>query len=333
MTDQTQTAQAAHSSASMLPQFDPGDASAALDWLRNRYMLNPRDELFEDALREILEEDIHGNLTAKPQRIGLVKETRGILVTGNTGDGKTALIRRNLQRLPGIGLTDGMGPGKALYLRVPPEATLKGMATEIMENTGYPKVNDRLRTMELWAMALNRLSMLGITILWIDEAHHMMEVTKEIVFVLRRLKSLMQGDNGIALVVSGINELDAKFHMDRETSERFNRIKLGPIRTNKERMALLDFIDLSCSYVQLTPISDEHIVERLEFATHGSIGRSIEYCFSAIGRALRRKDRALRLDDFRRSFNLKRGFDDIGPFDDEAWPDLKDILEKKGWSV
>lgn len=74
--------------------------------------------------------------TAVRQRIGLVKETGGVLVTGQTGGGKTILIRRNLIRHEGIGLTDGTGPGKTLYIRVPAEATLKGVVAKILERRG-----------------------------------------------------------------------------------------------------------------------------------------------------------------------------------------------------
>lgn len=312
---------------------DPSDASACVKWLRKRYMKSVRDPIFNEALEEILETDRDGRLTATPQRIGLINETRGVLVIGHTRDGKTALIRRNLMRHACIGLTEGIEPGKALYIRVSPEATLKGVASEILVNTGYGSVNQKLRTSVIWDMAVHRLAMLGITILWIDEAHHMLRLSKEVGSVLRRMKSLMQGTTSLALIVSGIKLLDDKIRTDPETSERFTRVLLGPIRSNQERHDLRKFIDLCCSFVNLAPVTDPDLVARLEFVTHGSIGRSIEFCHSAIHRALRRGDRKLTLEDFRRGFDLKRGFSDDGPFDPEDWPVLKDILEKKGWSA
>lgn len=322
----------ANASGLNLP-VDPGDPSACIAWLRERYMKNPRDQIFEDALKEILETDRNGQLTAAPQRIGLVKETRGILVTGQTGDGKTALIRRNLTRHEGIGLTDGFGPEKALYIRVPAEATLKGVAARILKATGYPKFSSKLNASDLWDMAAVSFASKGISILWIDEAHHMLEITKEVPLVLRRLKSLMQGDNSLALIISGVRKLDEKVLTDGETSERFSRVRLGPIRTDQERRDLRHFIDLCCSHVKIAPVADPELIARLEFATHGSIGRSIEYCHSAILRALRRGDGQLVLDDFRRGLDLKRGFTDVGPFDAGDWPRLEEILETKVWTV
>lgn len=310
--------------------FDLGDPSACATWLRERYMKTARDQHFEDALTEILQCGPGGVLTATPQRIGLINETRGLLVIGATGDGKTAMIRRNLRYHSGIGLTEGLGPGKALYVRVPAEATLKGVATDILKQTGYPKVNARLRTTEVWDMAIARLAMLEITILWIDEAHHMLEIQKEVTSVLRRLKTLMQGDHSLALIVSGIHKLDEKVQTDKETSDRFVRIRLGPVRSDHDRQALMTFMDACCEQVQLARMTDQHLVERMECATNGSFGRSIELFHAAVGRAMRRGDGLLTLHDFRRSFDLKRGCSDDGPFDAEPWPELKAILEKKG---
>lgn len=333
MTERPETDDSISGASPLKLPCDPSDASASVKWLRSRYMKNVRDPIFNEALEEVLETDLEGRLTSSPQRIGLIKETRGVLVIGHTGDGKTALIRRNLTRHSLIGLSDGIEPGKALYLRVPPEATLKGVATDILTKTGYGSVNEKIRTSVVWDMVAHRLAVRGITILWLDEAHHMLREAKEIAPVLRRMKSLMQGENSLVLIVSGIKFLDDKIRTDPETSERFSRVLLGPIRSDQERRDLHKFIERCCSFVDLAPVTDPDLVARLEFATRGSIGRSIEFCHSAILRALRRGDRQLTLDDFRRGFDLKRGFSDDGPFDPEDWPVLKDILEKKGWSA
>jgi len=268
-----------------------------------------------------------------PQRIGLIRETRGLLLTGATGDGKTALIRRCLQQHAGIGLTDGEGAGNALYVRVPAEATLKGVATDILVKTGYHHVASKWRTTEVWDMAIHRLALRGITILWIDEAHHMLEIQKEVTSVLRRLKTLMQGENSLVLIVSGIHMLEEKIQSDPETSERFMRMRLGPYRTVRERDELWTYIVRCCGLLGLSPPSNQHLVERLELATRGSLGRSLEMTYAAIRRALESKTGRLTLEHYRRSFDLRRGGQDDGPFDAEDWPTLKEMLAKKGWAA
>jgi type II secretory pathway predicted ATPase ExeA len=312
---------------------DPNDPAAFCRWLRGRYMRNPRDDLFRAALQEILVTTPAGTLTATPMRFDLVNETRGILAYGETGSGKSALIGRNLRREPAIGLWEGEGEGtgKAFYIRVPPSATLKGLATEMANKTGY-HVATKLRTTEVWDLAKHRLAQRGVTILWIDEAHHLLR-GKEAEEVRQHLKSLMQGDKAMALIVSGIPSLDANIRMDRETDRRFEaRVALGPMRTEQERAKLREFFDLCCELARLAPPRDAHLVERLEAVTHSSLGASIELFQKAIYRALRRRDGRLTLEDFQSLYDMKRGFHAISPFDPEDWPSLKDRLQALGWA-
>lgn len=317
--------------APMTAAPDPSDPAAFCSWLGDRYMLNPRDEMFSAALAEILATTPEGTLTATPMRFDLVNETRGILVYGESGSGKTALIRRNLRRSAAIGLWDGSGHGKAFYIRVPPEATLKGLATEIAKETGY-HVAPRLRTTEVWEIALHRLAQRGITVLWVDEAHHLLG-GKENVEVRQRLKSLMQGDKAMALIVSGIPLLDANIRQDPETNRRFlARVVLGPIQTEQERGKLREFFGRCCELARLAPPRDPYLVERLEAVTHSSLGGSIEMFQKAIYRALRRRDGQLALEDFQFLYDLRRGHHALGPFDPEDWPSLKDRLQSLGWA-
>ena len=151
--------------------------------------------------------------------------------------------------------------------------------------------------------------------------------------VLRRLKTLLQGDNAIGLIVSGIPMLNEQFQTDDETNERFFRIRLTPMQTEAERRELGSFIHGCCKLVEISPPADEFLTERLVAAFNGSLGRAIECTQSAIGRALRRADGQLTLDDYRRSYNLKRGSYEDGPFDREPWPVLVQILEKQGWAA
>lgn len=320
------------SSSTITDRPDLLDSGAVSDWLRDRYMRNPRDADFEDLSREVLRTGPDGAITADPLRFGLVGETRGLLVTAESGAGKTTLIRRNLTRQPQIGVTDGKTPGRAFYIRVKPEATLKGLATKIAEDLGYPPISSGARTTEVWEAALNRLKLRGITIIWIDEAHHMLQPSREVKAVLRRFKALMQDEPNFVLILSGVPDLENLIRQDEETDGRLFRMRLSPIRTETERSSIRQYISRCCELVELEPPSDPYMVQRLEAATRGSFGRSLELTQFAITRALRRRDGLLRLDDFRRSYDWKRRTDGDGPFDEEDWPTLKQILETQGWS-
>lgn len=310
---------------------DPSDPAAFCRWLGERYMLNDRDDRLLAALGEVLASTPDGALAAIPLRFGLVNETRGVLVSGASGSGKTALIRRTLRRTPLLGLWDGTGQGRAFHIRVPADATLKGLATELARATGY-HVSSKLRTTDIWEIALHRLAQREITILWIDEVHHLLG-GRELREALQNLKSLMQGEKAISMIISGVPTLHALVAKDDETSRRFDaRVVLGPIQTEAERATLREFFERCCELARLSPPRDPHLVERLEAATHSSLGSSIEMFQKGIYRALRRGEGKLGLEDFRFLNDIKRGHIGIGPFDAEPWPDLKDRLQERGWA-
>jgi hypothetical protein len=312
---------------------DLADTSACLKWLRERYMKNARDTALDDRLKEILETDRDGNLTAVPQRNGLIQEVRGLLTFGDSRDGKTALLARNLIRQPLIGLSYGTEPGRALYIKTPPDASLKGVAMHILKKTGYPEVNPRIRTHEAWDAVVHRLHMRGFTILWLDEAHHMFERSSEVKAVLRRLKNIMQGEQAILLILSGIPSLDTIVRRDPETSERLIRLRLGGLKGPDERADLLRFLKTCGLMIKVSLPEDPHLIERLDFANGGSLGLIVENTYSAMGRAMRRGDRAVTLEDFAKYAEQKKGYaDQEGPFEPGDWPTLQKVLEQRGWT-
>jgi len=326
----------AHTPTSSGPVPEPpdlSDTSACLKWLRERYMKNTRDTDLDECLKEILETDRDGNLTAVPQRNGLIQEVRGLLTYGETRDGKTALLARNLIRQPSIGLSYGTGPGRALYIKTPPDASLKGVALHILKTTGYPEVNERLRTHQVWDAVLHRLQMLKFTILWLDEAHHMFEHSGEVKAVLRRLKNIMQGDQAILLILSGIPALDTILRKDPETSERLIRLRLGALKGPDERAELFRFLRTCAGLIQVTLPDDPYLMDRLDFANRGSLGLIVETTYSAMGRAMRRGDRKVTLDDFAKCADRKRGYSDHdSPFEPGDWPSIRKALEERGWA-
>lgn len=119
---------------------DLTDLPSRLAWLEDRYLRNARDEAFEEGLREIMKVDADGRIIPEPIRDPLTGETNGFAVIGNSGDGKSAMIRRNLARLESFRERSPQSDGNYLAVNVPPEATIKSLATDILAKTGYGKV-------------------------------------------------------------------------------------------------------------------------------------------------------------------------------------------------
>lgn len=174
----------------------------------------------------------------------------------------------------------------------------------------------------------------GIKILWIDEPHHLLapgpDRDPKTVF---RLKSLLQGPNAVALILTGVPERYQMLIPDRETDRRFTFLHLRPVSNKSEANNLGRYLDECCARVVIARLDDESIIDRLLVANDRNLGQCIEMALRAIRRAQSRPERQLNLADFRRSWKIQSGQFGIGPFDDAPWSILRTELEKMGWSV
>lgn len=322
------------SSAQTTPNLT--DLPARLTWLDDRYLRNARDSAFEEGLREIMKVDAGGNIVPQPVRDPLTGETKGFAVIGNSGDGKSAMIRRNLARLHGFRERNGENDGNYLRVIVPPEATIKSLATDLLAKMGYTKVASSAKAHELWKMVRHRLILCGISLLWIDEAHHLLRAGagRDLVGALQALKNLMQEESGVAVIASGIPKLREGLLTDPETTRRFEWQWLRPVRSNGDDAAnILRFVAACCKQVGLLPPADPNFAERLIFAAHEGLGLSLDLAKKSMRRALIAGDRQLTLDHARRTWELQHPeHDGLGPFAAIAWPDLKQSLVDAGWA-
>lgn len=73
---------------------------------------------------------------------------------------------------------------------MPSAATFKSMGGTLLERSGYPVITANREGWSLWDTLRGRLKNLGITVLWIDEAHDLLCADKNV--ILRAIKALMQ---------------------------------------------------------------------------------------------------------------------------------------------
>ena len=126
----------------------PVSLTEKLAWLDQRYWKFGVERDFEDSLIDIFKMDDDGQRTAEPHHDPLTDETKGLMVLGQSGNGKTALLKRALRVDPVLTEFKVNEGGNALYLAVPPEATIKKLGEIILAKTGYEKVNPKLRAAE-----------------------------------------------------------------------------------------------------------------------------------------------------------------------------------------
>jgi hypothetical protein len=323
------------STATAIPPA-PHDLPGRLAWLDARYLKNARDDEFQERLRYILQVGPEGTLLPTAIRDPLNGETRGMQVIGASGDGKSVMIQRNLSALPGFVEMKAGTAGNYLHITVSPEATIKSLASDIAAATGYGRMAERARTHEAWSVVRHRLQMFEIGLLWIDEAHHLLRggAGRDIAGALQTLKNLLQGDGAVAVILSGVQHLDGRIAADPETFRRYRlRQRLQSLTAGSGDMQLLRrFIEKCCQKLDLSLPDDPSFAERIVFSQTGGLGRSIIFAKMTIRRALINQKEAVSMEDARQTWILNGG-DDSGPspFDPIPWPDVRKLLEERGW--
>lgn len=308
------------------------DLPGRLAWLDARYLKNDRDDAFQECLREILQIGSDGALLPAPIRDPLNNEMRGMQVIGASGYGKSVMIQRNLSALLGfVEMKDGTA-GNYIHITVSPEATIKSLASDITAATGYGRLSDRATKHQAWPVARHRLKTLGIGLLWIDEAHHLLRggAGRDVAGALQNLKDLLHGDGAVAVILSGVHELENRIATDPETFRRYKlQQRLHSVAAGSGDMQRLKrFIETCCQKLELSLPDDPTFTERVLFSQQGGLGRSIDFAKISIRRALRNRRNSVLLEDARRTWILHGGEDsEPSPFDPAPWPDLRKLLE------
>ncbi len=212
-------------------------------------------------------------------------ETRGIALLDGAGGGKTSLVDHALRHHPAFA-EHHPNTGPVVSVSVPSPATLKSVALAIIRETGYPAPKSDPKVWLLWNLVKTRLACCKTVILWIDEAHDLFRKSSasEVQDTLRMLKSLMQGDNPVIVILTGIEEL---WQIDQQVARRFSMIKLPPLSHAKDGKPLGRQIAVFSQQAGLEPPNDPELIPRLVHASRERFGRCIETIIHAIEVALR----------------------------------------------
>ena len=220
----------------------------------------------------------------------------------------------------------GHGCPAWLGVSVPSPATLKSLGFEILRQSGYPHVSGYRETWSIWDQIRSRLKMLGICILWIDEAHDLF--CKDSGLILRALKSLMQGEAAVIVILSGTERLAEIIRSDPQVQRRFSTMQLRPVSAATDGE---DFQDLVAAYSQragLRPEFSGDLVARLFHGARYRFGRSIETLLNAIETALGHGADYLTDDHFARVWAMQEG---CGPGENvflvDDWADITPDLD------
>lgn len=280
----------------------PSETHAVINELRGKYIPLERDKAFRATFDRLLECDEEGNPIPEPVKFTATGETRGIVVFGGAGSGKTSMIHRALFKHPALQPSDA-APRPCVSITVPNPATLKSVGLEILKATGYPELGKQRTTWEIWTAVHTRFELLGTTALVIDEAHDLFRPSQsQAPEILKTFKSLMQGPGAVIVVLSGMSSLWNNIAFDDQVDRRFSKFELPPVTTAADRKLVWGLLCHFCERANIGRPERADLVDRLAHAARQRLGLCIEQIIAAIEIAMMRGDAKLDVHHFADAF-------------------------------
>lgn len=271
-----------------------------LEDLRETHVLTQRDQEFEVQLRRLFKVAPDGSYTHHPIRFTRGTETRAIVAIDAAGSGKTTTILKGLQELEALANNPETGTPRWIAAKVESPSTLRSIACSILKKTGFVTVSERTKVYDLWALVRHRLMVQGISLLWLDEAHDLFRSgSKEIESTLEMLKSLMQGDHPVILVLSGTEKLaELTQIVDRQGPRRFNNIMPMPLQIGVDNDRIRNLVATFAAHCDLKPRLQSDTISRLIRGSRHRFGTCIDLIINAIEIALHESADSLCVEHF-----------------------------------
>lgn len=291
--------------------MEPQHYRATVQQLRTVYISNERDKELRRQIDRLFTTDAEGNLCAVPYRDVGEMETGGIVFIEASGGGKTSSISKALRETEVLKLNPDTKMPRYLQLQVPSPATLKSVGLAILDATRLTGVTERTTAGEIWRTVRHRLNLLGIVVLWLDEAQDLTlaKSATETETTLRMLKTLMQGDTAVILILSGTKRLAEMTNYDAQVSRRFTKIAPRDLEFSSDHQDLSSLIESYCELAGLKPMIADDLAHRLIHASRRRFGRAIQTIINAIERALEDGDNSLNVTHFADAWAMQEGCD------------------------
>lgn len=279
----------------------PANKTLALEKLSKLHIGSSRDAEVASHITRLLNKDADGNVTHVARTFTRTGETRGFMMVADPGSGKSHLIDRSLAKQAALSVGE-FGRPRYLKCPVPSPATFKSMTLALLKEAGYPDGNPRKEAWSLWQEFRHRLSLLGITVVWIDEAQDLFCADRNL--ILRALKSLMQGENAVVVILSGTAQLAQVIGTDPQVKRRFTAMVLPDLVEQVDGANFAEIIVQYCLRLGLRAPVEADLVGRLFHAARYRFGRAVEMLLAALEIALERNADDLTMDHFAAAYAM-----------------------------
>lgn len=261
-----------------------GAAAKRRAQLKKLYFQMSRAALLDKQLDDIVDDYDAGVLT------GEHFESGGLILTGESGSGKTREIDKALARLKQRRPVLECGrETRVLQVFLDGESTWKAVGLQILEDLGYP--TDARRTEhDIWYRVRAQMEGQGIWLLHLDECQHMFQTTgdKETKKIINSLKSRLKNRNWqIVLVLTGIPELAEKLSSDNQLHDKFKWAELPPIDPEGGELDELD--TAFCGFaeavgVDISEVRSEDTYRRMSYGHRDLFGRTFRFMIDVLAK-------------------------------------------------
>jgi hypothetical protein len=256
------------------------------------------------------------------QHSKVAAEPECLLITGQTGAGKTTLCQAYARQFPRRPTGAGIAV-PVLSTSIPVPATAKSLATRLLVALGDP-LAERGTTVSQTLRLLGLIRECGVELIILDEFQHFIDRDSNhiLLTVANWLKDLLN-EAGIPMILTGMPYSDIILQANAQLERRFQmRERLDPFSWESaaqqaEFRTFLHYLDESLPLAERSYLSEGETAFRIYCATGGIIGYVMKLIrratVLAINRALRKLDRELLAEVYDERLSSGRG-DQLNPF-------------------
>jgi len=219
-------------------------------------------------------------------------KSRGLMLIGQSGSGKTSAIQELVRKYSSLISTD---PSQEfceyIGLQVPSPATMKFVGAATLRALGYPYSGNK-QGPAIWDQVKVQLKLRGTKFLGFDEAQDLAryQTDKERQSVVNTLKSLMENSVWpVGLVLSGMPDLKAIVNQDAQLARRLDPIEIGRLHSIADAGPVIKLVKKYATRGRIgvgRSVQNEAFAMRLMHAADYQFGLLAEIIVLAVSQAL-----------------------------------------------
>lgn len=263
------------------------------------------------------------------------KKSQGVALLGESGLGKTTLLKTFMKNQPHFETTEGSQRPMVL-VTVPPKPTGSSLSSAILEGLGDPLAYSRDNEASKRNRVIHLIKKCGVEVMILDEIQHLSSRWGEVNRhdAADSFKVIMDATN-IMMVLSGLEYGDALFRQNEQFRRRFTtNIRLSRFAwrdedSRKQFRGFLNALKLQIDqYVSTIDLSSSEVAFRFYLASGGMTSRVVAILEKALSEVLLQNSTEMGLLEFAEAYSDLSAAepDSNNPFTADFRNDNKDSL-------